>query len=37
MVKVTSVCIVAADEPAFSFGVRARTEIWYVEGSHVYA
>ena len=39
MVEVTSVCIVAADEPAFSFGVRARTEIkiWYVEGSHVYA
>ena len=39
MVKVTSACIVAADEPAFSFGVRARTEmkIWYTEGSHVYA
>ena len=39
MVEVTSVCIVAADEPTFSFGVRAWTEmkIWYVEGSHVYA
>ena len=32
MVEVTSVCIVAADEPVFTFGVRAQTEmkIWYV-------
>ena len=37
MIKVASVCIVAASELRFSFGVRSQTEmkIWYVEGMHM--
>ena len=37
MVKVTSLCIVAASELEFSFGVTAWTEmkIWYVEAKRI--